>query len=134
MIRHLNRNKTWIIIGLVQIFTGFVIIMHNQQLDKRLPPLLGLFDDIPIGVLYLFLGVMVLINFIWDFYWYYIRVVLVILSEMMFMLLFISYAMNDYVTGTWSFFSFYAGAFALDVLWTAYLEPPYKLLKGGSEK
>jgi len=132
MIRHLNKNKTWIIIGLAQVLTGIVIILNSQQLDTRIPKTLSIFDDVPIGAVYLFIGIMVIVNFVWDFYWYYIRVVLIVASEMMFTLLFISYAINDYILGGLHFFTCYVGLFALDVLWQAYLEPPHKLLKGGS--
>lgn len=133
MIRHLNINKTWIIIGLFQIFTGINILMKDQVLDVSLPLYIGIFDDTPVGVLYMLVGVLMIINFVWDFYWYGIRVVLVIVSEMMFSLLFISFLLNDIIHSNLSFITGFSLIIALDILWQAYLEPPHKMTRGGSK-
>lgn len=134
MIRHLNKNKTWVIIGLAQVLFGILVLFNYQdKLDHRIPPFLGMIDDAPIGMAYIIIGILVIINFIWDFYWYYIRVVLIVLSEMMFMLIFTSYLFSGYLTHSFSATTLFSFLFAMDVIWTAYLEPPYKL-KGGHDK
>lgn len=132
MIEHLSKNRTWIIIAIAEIYTGIVIIFRNQALDINLPHVLSYFDDMPVGLVYITIGLLMLVNFVWDFWWYNIRLILVIASEMMFVLLFTSYLANDIVRGSGpSFFTGYALIFAIDVLWCAYLEPPYKMWKGG---
>ena len=134
MIRHLNKNKTWVIIGLAQVFFGLLVIFNYQdKLVHDLPPFLGMIDDAPIGMAYIIIGIFVIINFIWDFYWYYIRLVLIVLSEMMFMLIFTSYLFSGHLTHNFSATTLFSFLFAMDVIWTAYLEPPYKL-KGGHDK
>lgn len=110
-----------------------VLFNYQDKLDRRIPPFLGMFDDAPIGMAYIIIGILVIINFIWDFYWYYIRVVLIVLSEMMFMLIFTSYLFSGYLTHSFSATTLFSFLFAMDVIWTAYLEPPYKL-KGGHDK
>lgn len=77
-------------------------MLHYQQLDLRLPPALGLLDDAPVGIAYLLIGVTLLINSLWDFYWYRIRIILIALSGGMWTLLTASYAMNDIGRATYS--------------------------------
>lgn len=130
MRHHLNRNKTWVIIGLIQVWVGYVTIMRTQQLDTHLPSMFGLFDDMPIGILYLIVGVLLLVNSIWDFYWYGIRVILIVMSTMMFTFLSTSYVFNDILHGGPTFPSGVFFVLTLDVLWEASQEPPHKLWKG----
>ena len=130
MIRHLSKNKTWIIIGFMEILTGLIILQRSQLLDYRIPPVLGFFDDVPVGIAYLIVGALVVVNFIWDFYWYYIRIILIVISEMLVMFMLTSYLVNDLILGHFTYVTAYLFLFAIDIAWTAFLEPPYKL-KGG---
>lgn len=130
MRHHLNRNKTWVIIGLIQVWVGYVTIMRTQQLDAHLPPMLGVFDDMPIGILYLLIGTLLIVNTVWDFYWYGIRVFLIVMSTMMFTFLSSSYIFNDFLHGGPTYSSGVFFIITLDVLWEASQEPPHKLWKG----
>lgn len=128
---HIRRNRTWIIIGLLEMWIGIVTMMHSQQLDLRMPQFLGLFDDVPVGVAYFVIGLLLVVNFIWDFYWYGIRVFLIVASTMMFALLFTSYLFNDLLHGGLTITTGVLGLFVLDILWASFDEPPHKLGKGG---
>ena len=110
---------------------GIVTMMRSQQLDLRMPPFLPFFDDVPIGVAYFVIGALLIVNFVWDFYWYGIRVFLIVASTMMFALLFTSYLFNDLLHGGPTITSGVLGLFVLDILWVASEEPPHKLGKGG---
>lgn len=131
IMHHIRRNRTWIIIGLLEMWIGVVTMMRSQQLDLRMPPFLALFDDVPVGVAYFVIGALLVVNFVWDFYWYGIRVFLIVASTMMFALLFTSYLFNDLIHGGLTITTGVLGLFVLDILWASFDEPPHKLGKGG---
>lgn len=130
MKRHFWKNRQWVTIAVEEIVVGLVVMLHYQQLDIRLPPALGLLDDAPFGMLYITVGVVLLVNSLWDFYWYRIRLVLIALSGGMWTALTFSYAINDYVTSTVTIVPFIFGIITLNVFLSAWDEPRYKL-KGG---
>ncbi|MGR8826039.1 hypothetical protein N2E09_00280 [Leuconostoc citreum] len=108
--------------------------MHYQQLDSHLPPALGLLDDAPFGVLYIIIGVTLLINSLWDFYWHRIRLVLIALSGGMWTVLTASYALSDIVTHNLTIVPFIFGIITINVFLSAWLEPRYKLKGGGRHR
>lgn len=130
MKRHFWKNRQWVTISVEEIVVGLVVMLHYQQLDIRLPPALGLLDDAPFGMLYIIVGVVLLVNSLWDFYWYRIRLVLIALSGGMWTALTFSYAINDYVTNNVTIVPFIFGIITLNVFLSAWDEPRYKL-KGG---
>ncbi|WP_273752478.1 hypothetical protein [Leuconostoc mesenteroides] len=130
MLRHFWKNRKWVTIAAEQIIIGVIIMLHYQQLDGRLPPALGLLDDPILGLVYVLIGVTLMMNSLWDFYWYHIRIVLIALSGGMWVILTSSYAMSDIVRGQLTVTPFIFALITLNVLLSAWEEPRYKL-KGG---
>lgn len=131
MKRHFRKNRWWVTIAVEEIVIGIIIMLHYQQLDLRLPPALGPLDDAPVGIAYLLIGVTLLINSLWDFYWYHIRIILISLSGGMWTLLTDSYAINDIVRGTPTIVPFIFAIITANVFFSAWEEPRYKLKGGG---
>lgn len=131
MKRHFWKNRPWVTIAIEEIVIGVLIMMHYQQLDLRLPPALGLLDNASVGVAYMLIGVTLLINSLWDFYWYRIRLILIALSGGMWTLLTVSYAMNDIVRGTPTIAPFIFAIITSNVFFDAWVEPRHKLKGGG---
>jgi len=130
MKKHFWKNRQWVTIATEEIVIGIIVMLHYQQLDLRLPPALGLLDDAPIGIAYLLIGATLLVNSLWDFYWHYIRLVLIALSGGMWTLLTVSYAMNDIYRSSVTIVPFIFAVITANVLFSAWEEPRYKL-KGG---
>lgn len=130
MIRHFWKNRQWVTIAAEEIIIGIIIMLHYQQLDGRMPPALGLLDDPELGVAYLLIGSTLLVNSLWDFYWHYIRLVLISLSGAMWTLLTVSYLMNDLITKNLSVVPWIFLAITVNLFLSAWQEPRYKL-KGG---
>lgn len=131
MIRHFWKNRAWVRISLYEIGMGIIILLHYQQLDLRLPPALGIMDDAPIGLAYLILGILLLVNSLWDFYWHYIRLILISLSAGMWALLSASYIINMVYASNTTFMPIAMVGITLDILFSAYEEPQHKLRNGG---
>lgn len=130
MKKHFWKNSQWVTIATEEIIIGIIIMLHYQQLDLRLPPALGLLDDAPVGIIYLLIGITLLVNSLWDFYWHYIRLVLIALSGGMWTLLTVSYAMNDIYQQNVTIVPFIFTVITANVFLSAWEEPRYKL-KGG---
>lgn len=132
MKRHFWKNRQWITIAIEEIVVGLVIMLHYQQLDARMPPALGLFDDAPFGLLYLSVGIVLLVNSLWDFYWYRIRFVLIALSGGLWTMPTVSYAMSDLITHNLTIIPFIFCIITINVYLSAWIEPRHKLKGGGA--
>ncbi|CAK1223780.1 hypothetical protein R55214_HHFBAMCI_01541 [Fructobacillus evanidus] len=131
MKRHFWKNRQWVTIAIEEIIVGIIVMLHYQQLDVRLPPALGLLDDAPFGLLYLTVGVVLLVNSLWDFYWHRIRLVLIALSGGLWTMLTVSYALSDFVTNNVTIIPFIFGIITINVFLSAWIEPRHKLKGGG---
>lgn len=130
MKKHFWKNRNWVTVAVEEIIIGVIIMLHYQQLDGRLPWALGLLDNQILGLTYVLIGLTLLVNSLWDFYWYRIRLVLIALSGGMWALLAGSYIMNIVVTGDVTIAPFIFIVITINVFLSAWEEPRYKL-KGG---
>ncbi|QHJ76600.1 MAG: hypothetical protein [Bacteriophage sp.] len=131
MRRHFKKNKEWVLCAIEEIIVGLVILMNGHHLNEHVPPILQWTDNTISGLIYLILGVVLLINALWDFYWYRIRITLIGVSAGMWAALAASYLLNSYYTGVISFMPFLLVVIFTRVLIAAYQEPVHKL-KGGA--
>lgn len=131
MRHHFIKNKEWVLCAMEEIIVGLVILIRGHQFDNRLPPILQWTDSTTAGLIYLIIGVVLLINALWDFYWYRIRITLIGISAGMWAALAASYLLNSFYTGVIDFMPFLLVVIFARVLIAAYQEPVHKL-KGGA--
>ncbi|CAH1855095.1 hypothetical protein [Convivina praedatoris] len=130
MKRHILLNEDMIITAWETIMLGLVILVQSQQLHHRLPPILDWTDDVTSGMIFLVLGILVLVNAVWDFYWYRIRIILLTAMAFMWTFLTASFLFDDLSDNHITIVPLLFGVVVLRIMLIAKREPPYKL-KGG---
>ena len=60
---------------------GLAFFLGYLDLDERLPVSIRLFESDGYSVFLIVLGSLLIVNMLWDFYWHYIRLVLVLLTS-----------------------------------------------------
>ncbi|CAK1230017.1 hypothetical protein R82291_FJPPFKPJ_00675 [Fructobacillus cardui] len=130
MKRHFIKNSQLIFISVEQIFMGIVILMQSTKLHNVLPPILGWTDDVVPGMVYLVLGSLLLVNSLWDFYWYRIRIFLLALSAVMWTMLTLSFGLDMIYSHDVEVMPYLFLVITLRIIYAAWQEPPHKM-KGG---
>ncbi|GIC70631.1 hypothetical protein [Fructobacillus tropaeoli] len=130
MKRHFIKNSQLIFISVEQIFMGIVILMQSTKLHNVLPPILDWTDDVVPGMVYLVLGSLLLVNSLWDFYWYRIRIFLLALSAVMWTMLTLSFGLDMIYSHDVEVMPYLFLVITLRIIYVAWQEPPHKM-KGG---
>jgi Na+/melibiose symporter-like transporter len=127
---HFWKNKSWVVISLETMFIGIAFLLRSNQLDEHVTVWLSWTDDVVPGLIYLIVGILLLVNALWDFYRHYIRLVLITVTGGLWLLITVAYMTDALVTHRVEIFPFIATMITVNVMLGAYVEPPYKL-KGG---
>lgn len=130
MIRHFWLNRKWVTVAVEEMIIGVIVLLQYQNFDVRMPYVFGIFGSVYAGYLYFSVGLVMLLNFLWDFYWYGIRIVLISLSGGIFSCLTFSFAINDYIIGKMTLSTLLLLVITINLFLSAWEEPRYKL-KGG---
>lgn len=130
MKRHFFRNSELVFIAVEEIFMGIVILMQSEKLHNVLPPILDWTDDVVPGMIYLVLGSLLLVNSLWDFYWYKIRIILLSLSAFMFTMLTLSFGLDMFYSHQVDVVPYLFLVITVRIVYAAWQEPSYKM-KGG---
>lgn len=131
MIKHFHKNFVWIKIGVEEFIVGMLMILQYQNFDARVPQILGVFGSQAAGLFYILVGIIMIINFVWDFYWYRIRLILIVLSGAIFGILTSGYFLNDYFVGKITPMPYFLLVVSFEILYYAWKEPRHKL--GGTK-
>ncbi|CAH1853679.1 hypothetical protein R078131_00815 [Convivina intestini] len=130
MFKHFKNNKYMLLIALVTAYTGILFINQSQQLHHRLPDILDWVDNFQSGLIFLIIGILLLVNAIWDFYWYRIRVILLTSSSVMWSILATSMLLDELDDNHIGLLPILPIVMLVLTMMIAYDEPPYKM-KGG---
>ncbi|CAH1853352.1 hypothetical protein [Convivina praedatoris] len=130
MKRHILLNEDMIITAWETIMLGLVILVQSQQLHHRLPPILDWTDDVSSGMIFLVLGILVLVNAVWDFYWYRIRVVLLSSMAFLWSTLAASFLLDDLSDHHITIVPLLFITVVVRIMLIAKREPPYKMNGG----
>ncbi|WP_349535148.1 hypothetical protein [Leuconostoc citreum] len=130
MIKHFWVNRHWVTIAVEEFMVGIVVMLNAYDLDESLHGSLGFVVSPLLGLFYLMLGVVLLINALWDFYWHRIRITLIAMSGGMWVLLSVSYGLSDVIKHQLTFLPIVFAIIAMNVFLSAWQEPRHKL-KGG---
>lgn len=125
--KHISKNFVWIKIGVEEFIIGLLMLLQYQNFDTRLPSVLGMFGSPIAGFIYVLIGVVMVVNFIWDFYWYRIRLVLIIFSGAIFGIITSGYFLNDYFVGKITAMPYFLLIVSAEILFNAWQEPRHKL-------
>lgn len=94
LIHHFWKNKSWVMTALETFFVGVFFISQNKQQNYRLSPLLSWDDERFLGMVCIVVGVLFLVNVLWDFYFHHIRTLLIIVVGGLWALLTAAYSAN----------------------------------------
>ena len=125
--KHISKNFVWIKIGVEEFIIGLLMLLQYQNFDARLPSVLGMFGSPIAGFIYVLIGVVMVVNFIWDFYWYRIRLALIIFSGAIFGIITSGYFLNDYFVGKITAMPYFLLIASAEILFNAWKEPRHKL-------
>ncbi|CAH1856701.1 hypothetical protein [Convivina praedatoris] len=128
MIRHFFRNNDLWLIGAIEMIVGSFILFRFNQLEITLPPEIDWVDDLVPGIIYLLIGAFTTVNAIWDFWWYKIRLLLLLVAVFLFGMLSFCYFADCINSGHWRMDPFVYGAMLIFSLSSIYNEARYKLM------
>lgn len=127
MSRHFWLNRKWVTVTVEEIIIGVIIMLQYQNFDIRIPAIFGVFGSIYAGYVYFIVGIVMLVNVLWDFYWYRIRIVLISLSGGIYSCLTFSFALNDYITGKLTLSTLFLLVITINLFLSAWEEPRHKM-------
>lgn len=127
MSRHFWLNRKWVTVAVEEMIIGVIVFLQYQNFDIRIPAVFGIFGSIYAGYLYFSVGLVMLVNVLWDFYWYKVRIVLISLSGGIFSCLTLSFAFNDYIIGKLTLSTLLLLVVTINLFLSAWEEPRHKM-------
>ena len=130
MLRHLLRNASWIMTAIETFGLGIMLLNDYLRIDHHVPPPFDRADNPTFAIFMIVIGAIMLINFVWDFWWYRVRLILISLIGMIWAYMTSSFIWSDFEIPAHphiSFASFLSLMVLFRILVAAYKEPIYKL-------
>jgi hypothetical protein len=130
--KHFIKNQFWVWTGVETIMAGLAFFLGYLELNEHLPITVRLFESNGYSVFLIVLGTLLIVNVLWDFYWHYIRLVLVTLTAGVWFTLALSISLSDltFTAPRVTLLSMFCWVVFVKCCITLWLEPSYKL-KGG---
>ena len=131
--KHFIKNQFWVWTGVETVMAGLAFFLGYLELNERLPITVRLFESDGYSVFLIVLGVVLVINMLWDFYWHYIRLILVTLTAGVWLTLSLSISLSDlsFTVPKVTLLAMMCWVVFIKCCITLWLEPSYKL-KGGN--
>ncbi len=130
--KHFINNQFWIWTGIETVMAGLAFLLGSLQLNDNLPMSIRLFDSDAYSIFLIVLGSLVVVNVLWDFYWHYIRAILLMLVSGAWFTLALSISLSDFAFSAprVTLLSMFCWIVFIKCCISLWLHPSYKL-KGG---
>lgn len=130
--KHFIKNQFWVWSGVETIMAGLCFLLGYLQLNENLPVSIRLFESHAYSIFLIVLGSLTIVNMLWDFYWHYIRLILVLLTSGAWFTLALSISLSDlaFSAPRVTLLSMFCWIVFIKCCISLWLHPSYKL-KGG---